>query len=92
MNTLQKELEEIELFLKEDNEPQQSYSMDNVERQIRVRKKCEARKIEILKQLDNSQHPRNKQDRGGELKPCVACDKMDNGSPADALSQQEVKK
>jgi len=51
MNTLQKELEEIELFLKEDNEPQQSYSMDNVERQIRVRKKCEARKIEILKQL-----------------------------------------
>ena len=30
-----------------------------------------------------SQHPRIKQDRGGELKPCVACDQVDNGSPAD---------
>ena len=32
-----------------------------------------------------SQHPRIKQDRGGELKPCVACDQVDNGSPADAF-------
>ena len=40
----------------------------------------------------NSQHPRNKQDRGGELKPCVACDQMDNGSPADAFSQKRSSK
>ncbi len=31
----------------------------------------------------NNQHPRIKPDRGGELKPCVAGNKLDNGSLAD---------
>ena len=36
----------------------------------------------------NSQHPRFKPDRGGELKPLVAGDKMDNGSPADTIQDK----
>lgn len=31
----------------------------------------------------NCPHPRIQQDRGGGLKPCVACDKLDNGPPVD---------
>lgn len=41
---------------------------------------------------NNSQHPRNEQDRGGELKPCVACDKLDNGSPADTYFHKKQNK
>ena len=40
---------------------------------------------------ENSQHPRIKPDRGEELKPCVAGDKLDNGSSADAKPLTEVK-
>ena len=40
---------------------------------------------------ENSQHPRIKPDRGGELKPIVAGDETDNGSPADTEPLTEVK-
>ncbi len=41
----------------------------------------------------NSQHPRIKPDRGGGFKPqVIAGDKVDNGSPADTIPEQDVPK
>jgi len=39
--------------------------------------------LDRLETKINSQHPKTKQETGGELKPSDACVKLDNGSPAD---------
>lgn len=40
--------------------------------------------------MKNSQHPRTKHDRGGELKSKGACTYLDNGSPADVRRRTKL--